>query len=150
MGRMSKLTSLTPLMRIRHTLLEGDISMTLMLGGLGLIMWAVFGVVMFTNDLAAYAAMFPHGNAGFWVINYVLCGLAMWAIVAFNFPPLACLLTGSWVCVIWTWSAIARMTSTATYQTGNATSIVYILLGLLIIHRSARPSRQNLRTRKDD
>jgi hypothetical protein len=52
--------------------------------------------------------------------------------------------------VIWVWSAIARMTATATFQTGNATSIVYILLGLLIIHRSARAESVIRRRRKDD
>lgn len=139
-----------PLLRLRTVLLYGDISMTLMLGGLGLMLWAAFGLLMFTNDLVAYANMFPHGNGMFWVANYIMCGLAMWVLVAFRFPPLLSLFTGSWICVIWVWSAIARMTATATFQTGNATSIVYILLGLLIIHRSARAESVIRRRRKDD
>jgi hypothetical protein len=124
--------------QLRYILLDGDISMTLILAGLGLILWAGFGLFMFMGDLAAYTKMFPFGNGEFWVANYIFCGLAMWYIAAAQYPPLTSLLVGSWVCVIWTWSALARMTVTATYQTGNATSIVYILLGLLIIHRSAR------------
>lgn len=124
--------------------------MTLLLGGLGLMLWVAFGVFMFVSDLAAYTNMFPHGNGMFWVSNYVLCGLAMWYVVAYKFLPLASLLVGSWVCVIWTWAALARMTNTTTLQTGNATSIVYILLGLLIIHRSARSNVSYPRVRKDD
>ena len=131
-------TDLSKLAQLRHIILDGDISMTLFLAGLGLILWAGFGVYMFMGDLEAYAKMFPFGNGTFWVANYTLCGLAMWWLASAQFPPLSSLLIGSWVCVIWTWSALARMTTTATLQTGNATSIVYILIGLLIIHRSAR------------
>ena len=123
--------------RLRTVLIDGDISMLVLLAGLGLIMWALFGLFMFVDDLVAYTKLFPLGNGPFWVSNYILAGLSMWALVAYEFPPLSSLLVGSWVAVIWTWSALARMTATATYQTGNATSIVYIIVGLLIIHRSA-------------
>lgn len=123
---------------LRHVIVYGDISFCVLLAGLGLILWAGFGVFMFNNDLNAYASMFPYGNGWFWVANYLGCGLAMWWLVAAKFPPFSSLLFGAWVCVIWTWTALTRMTAVATLQTGNATSIIYILLGLLIIHRSAR------------
>lgn len=131
-----------PLQRLRYTLLQGDISMLVLLAGLGLVLWAAFGIYMFADNLEAYSRMFPLGNGGFWAGNYVACGVAMWVLVAFNFPPLLSLITGSWVCVIWTWSALARMTAVATFQTGNATSIIYILVGLMIIHRSAARSHE--------
>jgi len=127
---------------LRQIILYGDISFTVLLGGLGLILWAAFGVLMFTKDLQAYSSMFPYGNGWFWVANYTGCGLAMWYLVSAQFPPFLSLALGSWVCVIWTWAALARMTAVATLQTGNATSIIYILLGLLIIHRSARNDTQ--------
>ncbi len=127
--------------KLRHfadIILYGDISLTLILGGAGLILWAAIGVFTFIGDLEAYAKLFPVGNAEFWVINYIGCGVAMWYLAAARLPPFLSLLVGSWVSVIWTWAALARMTAAATQQTGNATSIIYILVGLLIIHRSAR------------
>ena len=128
----------TPLSQLAYVILDGDISMLCLLGGLGLLLWSAFGIFMFTGDMQAYTTMFPLGNGYFWAINYILCGLSMWFLVAFHFPPLLSLFVGSWVCVIWTWASLARMTAVATLQTGNATSIVYILIGILIIHRSAR------------
>lgn len=124
--------------QFKYVVVDGDISMTLVLGGLGLMLWAVFGMFMFVNDLDAYAKMFPYGNGYFWAGNYLVCGLAMWWLVGAQFPAFASLVIGGWVSVIWTWAALARMTATATMQTGNATSVIYIILGLLIIQRSAR------------
>lgn len=124
--------------QIRHILMDGDISMLCLMGGLGLILWAFFGLFMFMDNLKAYLTLFPYGDGGFWVANYISCGLAMWYLVSKQFPPLLSLLVGSWISVIWVWSALARMATTATYQTDKATSIVYILIGILIVHRSAR------------
>lgn len=124
--------------QLAHILVDGDISMLCLLGGLGLILWAGFGLFMFSGDLENYTKMFPFGNGYFWVANYTACGVAMWYLVAKRFPRLESLLIGSWVCVIWTWAALARLTAIATLQTGNATSIVYIIIGLLIIDRSKR------------
>jgi hypothetical protein len=112
--------------------------MLVLMAGVGLILWAFFGMFMFTGDMAAHAGMFPFGSPMFWFINYITCGVLMWCLVAWEFPPLLSLLTGSWVTIIWSWSALARMTAVATLQTGNATSIVYIIVGLMVIHRSAR------------
>lgn len=123
---------------LRHIVIDGDISFAVLMAGLGLILWAGFGLFMFVDDLAAYTKMFPIGNGFFWAGNYIFCGVAMWILTAYKFPPFSSLLIGSWVCIIWTWAALARMTAVATFQTGNATSIIYILMGLLIIHRSAR------------
>jgi hypothetical protein len=124
--------------QLAHILIDGDISMLCLLGGLGLVLWAGFGLFMFAGDLDNYTKMFPFGNGWFWIANYTLCGVAMWYLVAERFPRLASLIVGSWVCVIWSWAALARMTAIATLQTGNATSIVYIIIGLLIIDRSKR------------
>jgi hypothetical protein len=131
-------TDVPYLQQLSNTLVDGDISMTVLMAGFGLVLWALFGMFMFTSDLDAYTKMFPFGNGAFWATNYIVCGVAMWWLVAAQFPPLGSLLVGAWVSVIWTWSSLARMTVVATYQTGNATSIIYILIGLLIIHRSAR------------
>lgn len=138
MNQLRRATDRTPWANFAHIITSGDIGMVLVMGGLGLILWAAFGVWMFMDDLEAYAKMFPLGNGKFWVANYVSCGLAMWWLAAKRLPPLSSLLVGSWVCVIWSWSALARMTATATFQTGNATSVIYIMIGLLIIHRSAK------------
>ncbi len=124
--------------RIKYILLRSDISLAVFLGGFGLIIWAAFGIYMFTGDLENYAKMFPFGGEAFWAGNYIFCGLAMMLLSTQRFPPFSSLMVGGWVATIWAWSALARLTETATYQTGNATSIIYIILGLLIIQRSAR------------
>lgn len=124
--------------QLKMILLDGDISMVLLLGGIGLWLWAAFGIWRYIGDLNAYAAMFPFGNGTFWVANYFLCGAAMWWLVAAQMPAMASLLIGGWIGTIWSWSFLARSTAIATLQTGNATSIVYIIIGFLIIHRGAR------------
>ena len=128
----------TYIAQLKHVLLDGDISMVLLLGAVGLWLWAGFGIWRYVDDLAAYSAMFPFGNGTFWVANYFLCGIAMWWLVAAEFPPVMSLITGGWICTIWSWSFLARSTAIATLQTGNATSIVYIIIGILIIHRGSR------------
>ena len=124
--------------QIRHVLIDGDIGMLLLLGGLGLILWAVMGTMKSGADLIAYATLFPFGDATFWFVNYVLCGIAMWILVATQMPPLLSLLVGGWVTTIWAWSFLARVGNVATMQTGNATSVMYIIIGLLIVQRSSR------------
>lgn len=124
--------------QIKHVLLDGDIGMLLLLGGLGLILWAVMGTMKSGVELITYAKMFPFGDATFWFMNYVLCGIAMWGLVATQMPSLPSLLVGGWVTTIWAWSLFARVGNVATMQTGNATSIMYIIIGLLIVQRSSR------------
>lgn len=126
------------LAQLMYIILEGDISLVTLLGGLGLILWAAFGLWRFGLDLQAYADIFPFGNATFWALNYILCGIGMWWMVAAQFPSLFSLLIGGWIWTIWSWSFFARSTAVATLQTGNATSIIYIIIGLLIIHRSSK------------
>ncbi len=128
----------TPLQQLREVIVEGDISLVLLLGGLGLILWAIFGLLAHTDDLSNYARLFPFGNIGFWVLNYLFCGLAMWFLVAYQYPPTFSLLLGTWCSIVWSWSALARMSNLATFQTGNATSVVYVIIGLLIIQRTSR------------
>lgn len=124
--------------RLQYIILKSDITLAVFLGGFGLIVWAIFGIYMFTNDLNNYSKMFPFGHAEFWAGNYIFCGLSMMILAMKRFSPFPSLLIGGWVATIWGWSALARMTETATLQTGNATSIVYIILGLLMVQRSAR------------
>lgn len=126
------------LLRTKWILLRSDITFAVFLGGFGLIVWAIFGIYMSTNDLNNYSKMFPFGHAEFWAGNYIFCGLSMMILAMKRFSPFPSLLIGGWVATIWVWSALARMTETATLQTGNATSIVYIILGLLMVQRSAR------------
>jgi hypothetical protein len=126
------------LAEIRYVLLDGDIGMLLLLGGLGLILWAIMGTMKSGSELIAYARMFPFGDASFWFLNYIACGVSMWVLVARQMPPVLSLLVGGWVTMIWSWSLLARVGNVATMQTGNATSVMYIIIGLLIIQRSSR------------
>ena len=124
--------------RVCRILLESDISMVALIGGLGLILWSVFGLYAYKDNLETYASMFPYGNGYFWASAYAISGCMMWYVAIRNFPPLASLLVGGWTTVFWTWITFARMTTTVTYQTGMATSILYILIGFLIVQRSAK------------
>lgn len=128
----------TPLQQLKSVLVEGDISLVLLLGGLGLILWAIFGLVSNAQDLSNYAKLFPFGGILFWVVNYLFCGLAMWFLVAYQYPPTISLLLGTWCSIVWSWSALGRMSNMATFQTGNATSVIYVIIGLLIIQRTSR------------
>jgi hypothetical protein len=121
--------------QLKHILAEGDISMAMLLGGLGLILWAVFGIWTQYADVDAFEAMFPHGNIDFWLVNYIICGILLWWLVAAQHPPLISLLVGGWIWTLWSWAFFARTASVQTIQIGNATGIIYIVLGILIIQR---------------
>ena len=136
--RCRRRTDRKQLAQLTHSILYGDISMLCLVGGFGLIVWAVFGLLIDSAGLEAYAKTSEIGGVYFWAFNYLLCGLALWWVASKQFPPLASLLVGSWICVLWTWLSLARILALSGYPTGNATSIVYILIGLLVIHRSAR------------
>ena len=123
-----------------HILRYGDIGMMLIVGGAGLMAWALFGLftVKGQADLAAYAAMFPLGSQNVWAAIYILCGLLMWLLVAYRMPFTLSVTVGGWVVAIWSWALLARATAIATQQTGNATSMIYIVVGMLIIARAGR------------
>lgn len=131
-------TNKTPLQQLRSVLVDGDISLVLLLGGFGLILWALFGLRVYTTELDDYAKLFSFGSKNFWFLNYIFCGLGMWALVAYQYPPTISLLLGTWCAIIWSWSALGRLSNEATFQTGNATSVVYVIIGLLIIQRTAK------------
>ncbi len=130
--------TIPPLKKLREVIENGDISMVLLLAGLGLILWAGFGIFVTTEEIEQYARMFPFGNVGFWIINYIICGLAMWWLVAYQYPPTLSLLVGTWCSIVWSWSVLGRLANIDSFHTGNATSIIYVIVGLLIIQRTSR------------
>lgn len=125
-----------PVANIKYALLTGNIDMVLLIGALGLLAWVVFGFAAAKADLDNYAAMFPIGGVWFWVSAYVIAAVGMIYLVAFKMPPMASLMVGGWLVTIWAWSFFARATQVYTAQTGNATSIIYILIGVLVLQRS--------------
>ena len=129
-----------PWRQFLHILRYGDIGMMLIVGGAGLMAWALFGLftVKGQADLAAYAAMFPLGSQNVWAAIYILCGLLMWLLVAYRMPFTLSVTVGGWVVAIWSWALLARAAAIATQQTGNATSMIYIVVGMLIISRAGR------------
>lgn len=112
--------------------------MVLLLAAVGLITWVVFGFTAAQADLQAYAAMFPLGGVWFWVSAYIIAAFGLVYLVAYKLPPMASLLVGGWLVTIWSWSFFARATAVYTAQTGNATSILYIIIGVLILQRSGK------------
>lgn len=126
------------LANLKHTLLEGSIDMTLLLGAAGLIAWVVFGFTAAQADLQNFANMFPLGGVWFWVSAYLIAAFGMIYLVATNMPAMASLFVGGWLVTVWSWSFFARATAVYTAQTGNATSIIYIIIGVLILQRSGK------------
>lgn len=122
----------------KHKLVHSDIFMVLVLGALGLLAWVGFGFTSAKADLHNFAAMFPLGGVEFWVFAYVAAALGMIHIAANDLPPFSSLIVGGWIITIWSWSFFARATQVYTAQTGNATSILYILIGVLILQRSGK------------
>lgn len=118
--------------------LTGNPSVAVLLGALGLYLWAIFGLTAFPSDIEAYSKMFPVGNSLFWAGSYIFTGTMMIITVGLDYRPFVSLITSSYMVTLWTWAAFARMANVATFQTGNATSVIYIALGLIILFHSAR------------
>lgn len=138
MNQFNHKTQLQSIDQLKHVLRDGDISLTVFLSGLGLFLMAILGLTTKSAEMVAYANMFPIGNVYFWIANYFVCGFMMWFIVAKQFPPTTSLLLGSWCLIIWSWSLLGRMSDINNYQTGNVTSVIYVIIGFLIIQRSQR------------
>ena len=126
------------LSNIRKSITDGDIDVTLLFAGAGLLLWVFFGLYANRNDLTSFANMFPLGGIIFWTLAYVIGGIGCFALVATKMNPTLSIFVGGWLTIIWSWSFFARSVAISTQQTGNATSMIYIILGLLIIHRSGR------------
>lgn len=122
----------------KHKLVGGDIAMVLIIGALGLLAWIGFGFTSAKADLQNYANMFPVGGFEFWVFAYIFAAVGMLYLAATDLPPLPSLVVGGWLVTIWSWSFFARTLTVYTAQTGNATSIIYILIGALILQRSGK------------
>lgn len=117
---------------------EADMRLTLALGGFGLIAWAANGVYTERGkaDLVAYAAMFPLGSPMAWVVIYYSVGAALIWLAVNKVPKTPALLLGPVVIAIWSWAFFARTATVATFQTGNATSLIYIAIGTLLIYNA--------------
>lgn len=115
-----------------------SIDMVLLLGAAGLFAWVIFGFTGAKADLKNYAAMFQTGSVEFWVSVYVGTGLGMIYLVGTKYPPTSSLLVGLSLVWMWSFSFFARTTQVYTAQTGNATSIIYIIIGVLVLQRSGK------------
>jgi multidrug transporter EmrE-like cation transporter len=127
----------TPWGRLMWTLRYGSLDFALLIGGAGLILWALAGVYFYQQDLQTFSLMYVFGSPMFWAAVYLICGFGMLGVVACDWPRWAPWL-GATVSVVWAWTLIMRYSSGSPYQTGNVTTIIYIVLGFLIVTRSAR------------
>lgn len=125
-----------PISKTLKVLDEADMRILLLLGGAGLVAWATIGIASERgwHDLVAYAAMFPMGSPIGWVSVYFGVGGAMIWLAWNDVPKVPCLLLGPVVIAVWSWAFFARSTTVATYQTGNATSLIYMAIGTLMIY----------------
>lgn len=115
---------------------ESDMRQVLVLGGAGLLAWAVMGICSERGrqDLIAYAAMFPMGSPRAWTVIYCGVGTAMIWLAYRQVPKVPALLLGPVLIVVWSWAFFARVATIATFQTGNATSLIYMTIGALLIY----------------
>jgi hypothetical protein len=112
-------TDVSPWGNILFAISRGNIDVVLLLGALGLLAWVGFGITSAKADMANYAAMFPLGTVEFWIGAYLFAAVGLIYLVAYQLPPLASLIVGGWLTVIWSWSFFARAQAVYTAQTGN-------------------------------
>lgn len=127
----------TPLGRLVWTLRYGSIDAMLILTGIGLIGWALSGMVMAYQDLIKFSLMHVFGTPTWWALTYIFFGVALIGIVACDWPrwsPFA----GAGLTVVWSWTLLMRYANGATYQTGQVTTVFCMIIGFLIVQRSAR------------
>lgn len=119
-------------------LLNADIRMVLFLAGWGLIAWASMGVYTERgwHDLVAYASMFPMGSPMAWIMIYYSVGASMIWLALNDVPKVPALLLGPVLIAVWSWAFFARTATVATYQTGNATSLIYMAIGTLLVYNA--------------
>lgn len=127
-----------PFATLRKIVVSGDISLVMLLASLGLFAWVFFGFTVAKADMTNYAAMFPLGTIEFWVFAYLFAAFGLLYLAAYQLPPLPSLIVGGWLVGIWSWAFFARAQAVYTAQTGNATSILYIIIGVLILQRSGK------------
>ena len=77
---------------------RGDISVALLLAGLGLIIGSGLATFYYHTELN-----FPFSDVGLWLANCLITGLALWWVTIYKLPPLRSLLVGAWISVLWTW-----------------------------------------------
>ena len=119
--------------RLSEMLRESDISLLCIFAGLELILWPTLSML-----LGLTSSMLPQGDSIELVLARIATGMALWYLAISNFPALASLLVGSWMITFWVWLISARISATDIHATGLASSFICVLLGLLVIHRSAK------------
>jgi hypothetical protein len=119
--------------RLSEMLREGDISLVCIFAGLELILWPTLNMLL---DLKS--PMLPQGGSIELVLARIATGMALWYLAISSFPALASLLVGSWMVIFWVWLIFAKISATDIHATGLASSFICVLLGLLVIHRSAK------------
>lgn len=117
---------------IHDIIVRGDISITVLLGGLALLLGAGVGLTFFRIQVLDSVITYKE----IWLLNCMLTGIAMWWATIHKFPPLRSLLIGGWISVLWTWDISYRLVSQDMFM--PISNMIYVLIGLLIIHRSAR------------
>ena len=130
------------LSRIKHILLQSDLSLSTFVLGIALVLWGVIAFFMVPLDLVAFVGDFSKGTPLLWAINYVVAGIGFVWVTLKGFPAMSSLLVGCYCCVMWTWIASVRNYS-SNLTSGLTLNLVVIFLALLLIQRSGCLNRQN-------
>lgn len=118
-------------------LAKGDMQLSAVMMGFGLILWGSIGVIQFPSEVERAAVKFALGSSPIlWALNYIGVGMAFIWVGVKKFPHPQSVLLGSYCAMIWTMIAAARPTENMT--SGTSLNVVVIIMGLMLIQRSGR------------
>jgi hypothetical protein len=127
------------LLRLKEILLESDITLASFMLGWGLFWWGIFAFFLSPQDFSVVDTQNVMNM--FWFFNYVGVGLGYVYVAYRKFPSMTSMLIGGYSCVIWTW--VAAMKSTSSNLTSGITlNLIVIAMGILLIQRSGENSKR--------
>jgi hypothetical protein len=131
---MSKvLASVKAILReIKNSLLVGDAGVLFLVSGLGLFFSGVFGC-FFVNTINGSG----FDIAPIWHISYIVIGVLLWLMVGLKFPALPSLIIGGGLTILSAWLTLSKLVYLGDHI-DVASGIVYAIVGLLLVQRSAR------------
>lgn len=122
--------------QIPDILLNGDIKFACIVLGFSMIMWATLGqfkqsdIVWFAKD---FAFEWP---AWLWTLMYYFAGFMFIHCAVRDFPPMRCLLFGTFCVSLWTLVAVTR--PSASFSSGWTLNVIVIFMGAVLAQRSGR------------
>ena len=116
--------------------IDADLRLVLIVSAIGLILWALMGIA-YPQGVVELVNLLSFGSYEFWIGNCLITGFSMIYCVGRNFPSLFSQIVGAWIATFWTWTVFNRAVSSS-YALGISMNIIYVCIGLMLLHRSAK------------